>query len=265
MKQNRMTIRQWLFDPVSYRRRARALLRRFTAIPDRKIVEDWRELGPLEKALVVIAHPDDETFCSGLILSLVRAGVTVELICLTRGEGGPTGGQSRESLGSRREAEMRKACDVLGISSVRFLDLVDPVAKRLRMYAPRISAADLAAVLQEPVRRADLVLSHGSSGEYWHPGHVLVFDALMRIRNGRGFRGHWLTFLARQAEHPLPRFVNWDDPAFLRFDAEAVSELRRQALECHQSQRSLFCRFGGGDLSDFIAKTAVEAYALQSG
>ncbi len=231
---------------------------------DTTSISDWRELGRLDRAVVVIAHPDDETFCSGLIASLVQFGVTVEILCLTRGEGGPTGGGTRESLGQCREEEMRKACEVLGVQKLRFLDYIDPTAKGYRVFAPAVSSADLAMDLQDILAGADLILSHGSCGEYWHPAHLLVFESVKRIRNGRGLGGTWLTFLARQPGHQIPRLINWDDPVHLSFDASSYAELREEALACHESQLGLFRRFGGGELSDFIEKTASETYALQA-
>ena len=265
MKSVLRKIWQRSLDPVFYRKQLCLLRRRFVgAIDDSPDSTDWDALGECKSVKVVVAHPDDETFCSGAIAHLVAKGATVEVICLTRGEGGPTGGESRESLGSRREEEMRSACRVLG-ANVRFLDYIDPTANGHRVYAPKVSPADLSAELSEILEGADLVLSHGSNGEYWHPAHLLVFDSIQRIHKGRGLQGHWLTFLARQPDHPIPHLVNWDDPVFLRFDASAHAGVRKQALECHQTQLSLFRRFAEGGVGDFITKTSVEAYALRTG
>jgi LmbE family N-acetylglucosaminyl deacetylase len=254
---------QRFLDPVFYRKQLRVLRRKLVAGPEEvPHAEEWKDLGDIRSAKVVVAHPDDETFCSGAIAHLVEQGVAVEVLCLTRGEGGPTGGESRASLGSRREAEMRDACDVLG-AQIRFLDLIDPTAKGYRVYAPDISPADLSAKVSDMIQEADLVISHGSCGEYWHPAHLLVFDAIERIHRGRGLKGKWLTFLARGSAHAIPRLVNWDDPVYLRFDASAYHGIREKALNCHQSQLGLFRRFAEGEIHDFIEKTSIESYCLQ--
>lgn len=254
-------ISQRVTDPVFYRKRARLLARRGRRFDDRPRFDDWRELGEFRRVVAVVAHPDDETFCSGLLADLVESGADATVLCLTRGEGGPTGGLRREDLGAVREEEMRRACSVLGIESVQFLGHVDPLARSHRVYAPAVSPADLAAQIREHLAGADLLLSHGSCGEYWHPAHLLVHDTVRRIRNGRRFRGEWLTFLARQPDHPLPRLVNWDDPVTLSIDCSNRCQVREEALRCHASQLDLFRRFGGGTVSDFIRMTAVETYA----
>ena len=45
-----------------------------------------------KEALAVVAHPDDESFGLGAVLStLSRAGVTVRVLCLTHGEASTLG------------------------------------------------------------------------------------------------------------------------------------------------------------------------------
>ena len=189
MKEVLRKIWQRSIDPVFYRKKCRDFCRRFRQFDDSPQLTDWRDLGEVRRATVVVAHPDDETFCSGLISSLAGEGVEVDVVCLTRGEGGPTGGESRATLGARREEEMRSACAILGVSQVKFLGYIDPTAKGYRVFAPSVSAADLSIELQDYLVDSDLILSHGSSGEYWHPAHLLVFDAIDRILTGRGLRG----------------------------------------------------------------------------
>ena len=57
--------------------------------------------------LVVVAHPDDEVFCSGLLIQLIERNATVKILCLTKGEGGPTGDTPRNQLGEKRERKLR--------------------------------------------------------------------------------------------------------------------------------------------------------------
>ncbi|MEM6915393.1 MAG: PIG-L family deacetylase [Verrucomicrobiota bacterium] len=250
---------QRLFDPVFYQKRIRQILRCCANVDTVPRFQSLEDLGNIQKAVLIVAHPDDETFCSGLLCELVEKGVTVDLVCLTRGEGGPTGEWSREELGRVREEEMKAACDKLGICSLTFLDYVDPVGKEHRSFAPDVSAKDLAAQIKPFLQEVDLVISHGSSGEYWHPAHLLVYEAVKRSQRN----GSWMTFLSAQENHPIPKLINVDDTTDLILDVSGHAKAREEALACHQSQASLFCRFAEGSLRDFIAKTSQESYCLK--
>jgi LmbE family N-acetylglucosaminyl deacetylase len=76
--------------------------------------------------LVVVAHPDDETFGTGsTIASAAERGVEVTVVCATRGEmGEDTSGttHSPDELAKVREEELRTAAKMLGAADVRVLD-----------------------------------------------------------------------------------------------------------------------------------------------
>ena len=222
------------------------------------------KLGRFGRTLVVVAHPDDETFCSGLVCELVEGGSEVIVLCLTRGEGGPTAQWTREELGDVREREMREACELLGIAQVVFLGHVDPVANGEQVYAPKVAAEDLAGQVTPWLEQADLVISHGSSGEYWHPAHLLVYSAC-EIAMRSCPEARWISFLAQQPDHPLPRIVNEGDAADFSIDVSPFHERRLEALRCHRSQEALFARFADGTVEDFVRKTSRETYCLHGG
>lgn len=79
----------------------------------------------VRKLLVILAHPDDETFpMGGTLAKYAAAGAQVTLICATRGEAGIPG-LSPEQAGHVREEELRAAARTLGVSEVRFLNYRD--------------------------------------------------------------------------------------------------------------------------------------------
>src|SRR5689334_6160436 len=79
--------------------------------------------------MVVVAHPDDESFgCGSTLLHAAAAGARTAVVCATRGEAGepaPGTGIARVELARVRERELRDAAVVLGVSSVRLLDFAD--------------------------------------------------------------------------------------------------------------------------------------------
>lgn len=220
----------------------------------------WQEVA------LVVAHPDDETFCSGLLKSLANKGATIRVYCLTRGEGGPTGDQgvTRAELGDVRATEMYHACAKLGVSELIFLGYHDPLGKNDQVLAPDVSAEYLSQQLTPYINAADLVISHGSNGEYQHPAHQLIFAAIESSH--RKPELDWLTFLANHPDqpHPLPKMVNLEDPATHQLDATAYFQTRCEALACHQTQLALFAKFANGaSYREFIEKTQLESYRKQ--
>lgn len=82
-------------------------------------------LPPWRHVLAVVAHPDDESFGLGAVLSsFIDAGVEVSVLCLTRGEASTLHGVDGE-LHEVRAAELRAAGAVLGIGSVGLRDYPD--------------------------------------------------------------------------------------------------------------------------------------------
>lgn len=253
-----------LTDPVFYRKRFRNLLRGFRSFGDAESARAQEILGGVRRVVVFVAHPDDEVFCSGLICELKQRGVFVRVLCLTKGEGGPLGGHAREELGKVRAEEMRGACDALGVDELVFLGHIDPEGRGYKVYAPEVSVETLSEQIGGHLADIDLVISHGSGGEYWHPAHLLVHGAVKDAVARRGEAApSWLSFSARLSDHPLPELVNWDDPALFTFDGSRYERARLRALNCHRTQLGLFSKFASGDHVDFIRYTAREAYALQ--
>lgn len=227
------------------------------------MVRSFKNLATPRRVAVVIAHPDDEVFCSGLICELVERGSEVSIVCLTRGEGGPSGGHPREDVGMIRSAEMEAAAAVLGIRSITYLGQNDPEPLSGKVRAPAIGVVPLSVLLKRFVAPADLVITHGSSGEYWHPAHRLLHRAVQRLARERGgSKKVWLSFLARHPQHPLPKLVNWEDSTYLRLNLGRHQATRLQALACHRTQAEVFERFAGGNLEGFIRLTETESYAL---
>ncbi len=200
--------------------------------------------------LAFFAHPDDETMMAGGALALLaRQGVHVHYYCATRGEGGEVGDPpacSIEELGAVREAELVCAVKVLGGSSLTFLGYVDPRVGPDDTLYPfdanlTMLAGQVAASIQQHHPLA--VFSHGSNGEYGHPAHLLMHQAVAIAVASLG-EGAPLFYTGHGAypEHPRPRLMNKDDPAHFVLDISPVREQKVQAALCHQTQNAMFIR-----------------------
>lgn len=107
-------------------------------------------------ALVVIAHPDDESFGLGAVIDqLAAAGAAVHILCYTHG-GASTLNQTQADLHRARGTELRRAAAELGAAGVTLLDYPDGALAG-------IPAAELAGHVTE------VAVSAGASG-------LLVFD-----------------------------------------------------------------------------------------
>jgi LmbE family N-acetylglucosaminyl deacetylase len=75
--------------------------------------------------MVILAHPDDESFpMGGTLAKAVAEGKHVHLVTATRGERGISAKSAAETA-VLREAELRRACAELGVQQLTFLDYVD--------------------------------------------------------------------------------------------------------------------------------------------
>jgi len=200
--------------------------------------------------LCVVAHPDDETIlCGGLLALLARRGVAVHIACLTRGEGGELGEPpraERANLGEVREQEMVCAVGKLGGKSLTFLGYVDPtVGPDNTLSAPAADPTMLAGQIINCIQQfnAEVVLSHGSNGEYGHPAHRLVHTTTRIAVASLAEKAPALySFAAHYPHHPYPRLANADDPADWVVDVSAVLDHKEAAARCHATQNALFVR-----------------------
>jgi LmbE family N-acetylglucosaminyl deacetylase len=178
------------------------------------------------KLLVAVAHPDDETFGCGSVLAHASArGVESVVVCATRGElGGPSPGLP---LGRRREAELRRACRVLGVGRVEVLGYPD---------------GGVDAAVQEPIaalldeEEPDVVVTLDASDG--HPDHAAVRDATLRAVAGRDIRTY-LWCLPRSLMTQFtgdPSLGTPDEEITTTIDVSSYLPLRWEAMRAHASQ-----------------------------
>lgn len=123
--------------------------------------------------MAITAHPDDESLgCGGTLARYSARGVETHVLAGTRGEMGRHGGGERpdpQALGRIREAELRSAARMLGVSDVQFLDYRDGA---LDKADPEEVIGKIVSHLRRV--RPQVVLTFGPDGAYGHPDHIAI-------------------------------------------------------------------------------------------
>jgi LmbE family N-acetylglucosaminyl deacetylase len=218
------------------------------------------------KLLCVLAHPDDESIAlGGTLAKYASEGVETSLVMATRGERGwfkdPGEYPGEKMLGSIREHELRKACQILGISQLEFLDYVDG----------DVDQANETTIIARIVRairmiRPDVVVTFGPDGLYGHPDHIAISQfttsALLcaadqsyphvndlaphcvaklyyRISPSEWFNHYMPIFgdIVMWIDGQERRAMTWGPWAITtRLDTSAYCQQIWQAIQCHQTQ-----------------------------
>ena len=124
--------------------------------------------------LVVVAHPDDESFGLGAIISQMTAtGAAVHILCYTHGEAS-TLNENRADLDTERDAELLYASTQLAAASVTLLGYPDGGLAAIEPAALAAHAVELAAR-----HRPDGLLVFDDTGVTSHPDHQAATRAAM--------------------------------------------------------------------------------------
>lgn len=177
--------------------------------------------------LVILAHPDDESFGpGGTLAKYAHSGAAVHYLCGTRGESGTVDAEKMNGyadVATLRTNELLCASRELGLAGVHFLGYrdsgmagapsnlsegslcraaLDEVAQRIIGYIERIAP--------------DVIITHDPFGGYGHPDHIKLHQATMRayeLRYGIEWRAepNGLWSVVKQAA-PAPRLYFFTIP-----------------------------------------------------
>jgi LmbE family N-acetylglucosaminyl deacetylase len=130
---------------------------------------------PLERVLVIVAHPDDiESWCGGVVARFSSLGKQVAYVLCTSGDKGTNDpSQTPQQVAARREAEQLEAAHVLGVENVTFLRWPDSEVEPTLTLRREL-------VRQVRRQRPDLVITHDPAPPYrQHPDHRAVGRATL--------------------------------------------------------------------------------------
>lgn len=203
----------------------------------------------MERALVAFAHPDDAEFlCGGTVALWAKQGVEVTYVCATDGSAGWNApGLTREEIAARREGEMRKVADLLGVREVRFLGYQDGTLE---------PSLDLRRSLTREVRRArpDVLVSFDPS-ELWsgrsyinHPDHRAVGEAVLAVVACDAPTRPQFPQLVEEGFEPFKVRRVWlaSDEGEHVVDVGETIDLKIEALLAHRSQMENMGEFDVG-------------------
>lgn len=211
--------------------------------------------------LVVVAHPDDESFgCGSLLAYSAAQGVRTVVCCATRGESGEDalGLAVEESLGQVREKELHAAAALLGVADVRVLDWSDsgmagdPPPGSLAAASIESISEVVGAVITQV--QPDVVITlDGSDG---HRDHAQIREAtLLAVERSawpvgrvylsclaRSLMARWVELLTElnpgSSYLELGELGTPDELITTVVDTSSVYERRWQAIRAHASQQS---------------------------
>ncbi len=133
----------------------------------------------VERALCVLAHPDDVDFGSaGTVATWTDAGTEVTYCLVTDGDAGGFDDTPREQMGPLRRAEQQAAAAAVGVTDVRFLGYPDG-----RLELTLDLRRDISRVIRQ-VRPQRVLTS--SPERFWdrigasHPDHMTVGESTLR-------------------------------------------------------------------------------------
>lgn len=188
----------------------------------------WRSV------LAVVAHPDDESFALGAVLSsFADGGTAVWVLCLTRGEASTLHGVPGD-LGVLRQKELSEAGDMLGVTGVVVRGFPDGALEGVR-------SEELEAAVREAAvhSHADGVVAFDLTGVTGHRDHAAATRAALGAAEVLGLPVLGWTLPVAVAEvlnAELGASFTGHDGADVDVLVAVDRSRQRRAIACHPSQ-----------------------------
>lgn len=189
---------------------------------------------PFRSVLAVCAHPDDESFGLGAVLSTFAGlGIEIRVLCFTHGEASTLGAPGVE-LAVVRAAELADAVKVLGARSLRLLSYADGAL--VEVAVDELSNEVEASVELDSI---ECLLVFDEGGIMGHPDHQCATAAAMTAAGRLGVPVLAWTLPTRVTSTLNDEFgacFVGRQPSEIDLEFEVDRRLQHDAIRCHASQ-----------------------------
>ncbi|MGH7367649.1 MAG: PIG-L deacetylase family protein [Candidatus Rokuibacteriota bacterium] len=199
---------------------------------------DASRKAPIQRVMVVTAHPDDSEFgAGGTVAKLAREGMHIAYCIVTNGnKGSGDRTMTPERLARIREEEQRNAARVLGVETLEFLGFPDCEIENTRESRMAVTAAIRRhrpdrLIIQNPHRTKNLGASHR---DHRTVAGIALDCVYPLARDHMAFP----ELLAQGLEPHKVREIYmmwWENPELV-VDISDTIDVKIKALSCHASQ-----------------------------
>ncbi|KMY22228.1 bacillithiol biosynthesis deacetylase BshB2 [Bacillus sp. FSL K6-4563] len=184
-----------------------------------------------EHVLVMLPHPDDESFgVAGLIAQSRKRGIPVTYACGTLGEMGRNMGSptyaNRETLPELRKQELISACKEMDITDLRMLGLRDKTLE----FEDDEYLADVMETIIDEVKPTLIVTFYPGHGV--HPDHDATGEAVIRALYRKKKEDRPVTYCMAITKNREEVLGNAD----ITIDITDVADIKLNALRAHRTQ-----------------------------
>ena len=192
------------------------------------LLPDWTSV------LAVVAHPDDESFGLGAVLSaFVARGATVSVLCFTRGEASTLHGVDG-NLATIRAEELAAAARELGITNVHLTSYPDGGLANVDATILRREIEDIADLVG-----ATGIVVFDPDGVTGHPDHQRATHIAIDVATRRGINVLGWTIPTDVATTLTDEFgapFTGHNPEEIDLVIEVDRTMQNRAVACHPSQ-----------------------------